>query len=288
MRSPEGKWHFVTDPLRQASAESKARRDRKLRAKAGKKNKPEGGQRGRGIVPIAELSPEDKLRAKLELRSKQRQVSKDGDAPTKLATLPGVHALSLATRYIDGGRDKFIEMMQIAMLNGDPMAIAWWTVFADLTPTERTLVSFDDICGASGVQPSALMALVVKTAMDFGRDVANFVAALTHPRVVEASVKSAEKIDSEIGFKDREMLFKHHQFIPLPKGMTVNLHASANAQAAAAAASEPSVPSFTDDLAAAAATKSTVQRQLTEVPAGGSVSPSPFADVVDGVAIPIE
>lgn len=170
-----------------------------------------------------------------------------------ISTLPGYDSISLATRYMEGGRDQFVLLVQRAMLNNEPLACKWWTGYADLPPYTRQHVSFDDICAATGVEPSALCAVIVSTAMRFGRDVANMVAALTHPKVVAAQATSAERINgdyAEISYRDRLSFLQAMGFAPIPKGgAVINVHASANAQAAAAASSEPTVPSFADDLA---------------------------------------
>lgn len=201
-------------------------------------------------LPIGRVSEGDYTRHLL-----RESLSKRAGAPGKLPTLPGVDSISIATRYLTGGREQFIEMMQMAMLNNDPLACKWWAVYADLAPYPRSIVSFDDVTAAAGVEPAALCGVIVSTAMRFGRDVANMVAALTHPRVLAAQVKSAEDIDGkspEISFKDRAAFLQAMGSNVVPKGaVIVNVTANANAAAAAgaqASASQPTIPSFADDL----------------------------------------
>jgi len=192
-----------------------------------------------------------------------------------------VQSLSIATRYIDGGRDKFVELVQLAMLNGSDDATKWMTVYADLLPSERVRVSFDDVCAAAGVTPSRLVGVVTSTAMDMGRDVGNFVAAITHPQVVAASVNAAKHPD---GIEDRKLLFQHNGFIAAPKGTTVNVHASASAAAAAQAKSETSVPSFGGDIASLGAA---VQPRAA-LPAAREVEDLTFDGVLAGDADTLE
>lgn len=221
----------------------------------------------RSQVPF-EISDADKLR--LELRDRRRATKPGHPAPDDLPTLPGVNALSLATRYIDGGRERFIELVQLAVLDNHPHACNWWAVYKDLTPYQRTLVSFDDVCAASGVKPSALMATVVTVAMELGRDVGNLVAALTHPDVVAKLAESAKRIDgsfAEIAHKDRLAFLQAQGYMPVPKSHVINVNASANAQAAAAAASEPAMPAFAADIA-----------QARHVGGGSTVAQLPGAD----------
>lgn len=182
------------------------------------------------------------------IRIKLRKIMTSGEVGDvrNLPTLPGVQSLSIATRYIEGGRQRFIEFVQLAHLNGHADATKWFTVYADLNESERERCSFDDVCAASGVKPSALMSVVTSSAMEMGVDVGNLVAATTHPKVVAAGARVAL---TPGGIEDRKLQFLHNGFIPAPKGTSINIHASANAQAAAAAkTSNPELPSFEDDL----------------------------------------
>jgi hypothetical protein len=244
-----GRWVFTSDPTQPISAASLARRARHQRKKEGRARKLGEQAKGTGIVPFA-VTQEDRLRIKL--RDRARKVMRGEDAAAfELPTLPGVHALDFATRYIDGGRPKFVEFVQLAMLEGHTVAERWYAVFADLTPYEREKCSLDDVCAASGVKPSQLMSAIVSTVMDVGRDAGNLIAAMTHPQVVARAVESALRIDgehAEIAFKDRQALFQHQNFVPTPRGTTVNVNASASAKAAAAAAGDPSVPKFGVDM----------------------------------------
>ncbi len=184
----------------------------------------------------------------MELRRRGRQPD---DTPLTLPTLPGVDSISIATRYLANGRKQFLELMQHAVLNNDPLACKWWFVYMDLTPAARLHVSLDDVTCASGVEAAALCGMLVSTAMRFGRDVAEMVRAMTHPKVVQAQALSAERIDgpfAEVGFKDRIAFLQGMGTLPVPKGATINMHMSANAVAAAAASNEPTVPSFAQDL----------------------------------------
>lgn len=214
-----------------------------------KKKRRGVANRGKGVAGLSDLSEEDRLRIKL--RDVKRKIA-PGTAPTKLGTLPGVHGFSFATRYIDGGRERVIEFIQLAVLERQPAAERFYAVFADLSKYERSIVSFDDVCSAAGIKPSELLTQIVAVQMEYGRDVGNLVAAMTHPEVIAKMAKSASRIDgehAELSQRDRFEFLRGRGFLPLPKGATiVNVHASATAQAAAASAAEPSVPSFADDL----------------------------------------
>lgn len=193
-------------------------------------------------------------RARLALREVERKLSKN-EAPTRLVTLPGVQPFSAMTRMVDGGRDRIVDLIQLAVLNNEPTACQWWEVYRELPSYPRSIISFDDVCAASGVQPKQLLIAIISTATDFGQDVGNLVAAITHPKVVAKLAESATRIDgdyADIALKDRHAFLQARGFLPTPKGATINIHASASAQAASAAAQEPSVPSFTETIDATA------------------------------------
>jgi hypothetical protein len=240
-----------------------------------------GGRHLADPIPF-DLSKQDEIRMKLR-DARRRIAGGNGEVPKDLPTLPGVQSLAIATRYIDGGRVRFIEFVQMAMLNRLPNCEKWWMVYADLLPGERHTVSYDDVCAAAGVRPSELMAEVVSTGMEFGTDVGNLAAAALHPAIVHQTGKSAKRIAgeyAEIAMKDRHALLQARGFLPVPKGSTIHVHAnaSANAQAAAAAQADPSVPSFADNMASLSSPRRGVQQQLVEA--------NPDLDVIDAASLP--
>ena len=192
-----------------------------------------------------------------------RNTLADGEA----TSTPNLHLLANALRFVRQGRATFTGFLQRAMRNGDADARAWWGVYSDLLPAQQARVDFDDVCEAAGVAPDRIMAVVVSAAMRLGTDVGDLVAATMHPALVERTTKSAMRIGgtyASIAQKDREMLFQHQRFIPVPKGTSVHVHASA--QAAAAAANQPSVPTFMESLDGASSAHADVQRQLANKP----------------------
>ncbi len=202
------------------------------------------------------MAKRKKDRATMALRTRARTTGA-GRSEVTLPSMPGINALSYTIRYLPGGRGRFLEYVKLAALNGDVAADAWWTVFKDLTKTERDRCSFDDVCVACGITPSKLMAAVITHAMEAQKDAADLVAASFHPGVVEAMGKSAVRITgphAEIAAEDRRQFLQGRGFLPVPKGNQIHLHAnaSANSQAAAVAAADPATPKFADDIEALA------------------------------------
>lgn len=181
---------------------------------------------------------------------------------------PTDHLLAQTIRFVPGGRETFIALVQRGARNGDKEALAWWGVYQDLMPVDQKHVELDLVCEASGVSPDRLMAVVVSTAMRAGADAAELVAATTYPSVVRQTVKSALRIGgdhADIAQKDRELLLQHHKFIASPKaGGSVFVNAQANANAAAKASTEPSVPSFAQTLNQAMGAHKDVQGEIID------------------------
>ena len=258
------RWILIPDPDKIVSPSTLRRRRSQERKAAGTAAKLGDQNHKRGAAPFP-LEPEDRVRIKL--RDRQRKLIKyDGKAPTDLPTLPGVHGFDFAMRYVDGGRATVVAFIQLAMLERIAAAEQWYAVYADLLPYERACASFDDICCAAGVKPSQLMAAVVSVAMEQGRDAGNLVAALAQAQVVAAMAASGADLKSanaEISHKDRIAFLQGAGMLPVPKGASIHVHTSANAQAAAAVAADPSVPAFGSDMATLAAGRAAA-RQLPE------------------------
>lgn len=195
-----------------------------------------------------------------------------------LPQMPEINPLEFTIRYLPGGKTMFLQYVKLAFQNGDPVATAWWRVFCELHPSEQKHVNYGDICAGAGVKVSALLAAVVGHAVEASKDAGNLIAAAFHPAVIAAMGKSGLRLDSETGAEDRKLFLQGQQFLPVPKGASIHLHAnaSANSQAAAASSAEPSVPKFAADIASLAQSQSNVQRQLADA----------TQDIIDVIAEP--
>lgn len=186
------------------------------------------------------------------------------------------YGLSEAMRFVPGGRNTLIELVHRAARNGDSAARRWWMVWSDLRLIDQRRVELDAVCETAGVPPDEIMAVAISTAMRFGTDIADLTAAIMHPRIVQQTARSAMRIGGEfadVAQKDRQWMLEHGKFISGPKPTQVTVNASA--QAAAAAASQPSVPTFLESVGGAQHAHRSVQRQLTSVVEGESVDVRP-------------
>lgn len=177
--------------------------------------------------------------------------------------------LASSLRGVHEGRDKFLDGVQMAASDCQKPAEVFLALYQGLTEPQQAEVSFDDVCAAGGIVPSDLMARVVKAAMDHSLNVGDMTAAAMHPRIVRQTAKSALRIGgkhAEIAQKDRLVMLQKTRFAPVPRGasVTVNTQVSANAKAAAAAASQPSVPSFFEDVGSLQGPADQVRRDRLE------------------------
>jgi hypothetical protein len=84
---------------------------------------------------------------------------------------------------------------------------------------------------------------------------------------VSKTIESAMRFDgpnAKIAQRDREMIFQHQKFIPVPHDPGISI--STSVSAAAAVASQPSVPSFEESLRGAMAAHADVQRAINATP----------------------
>lgn len=193
----------------------------------------------------------------------------------------------MATRYIEGGRSTVLSYIQLAAMNGNDSAMTWWHVFEKLSKYEQTQVSYDDVCAASGISPKHILMAIAAAGFDANCDIANLLASHLHPKIVNASAKAALKAD---GIEDRKLLMQHQGFIPVPKGTSINIHASSQSIAAAHATSsnDASVPSFLEDVDEIGNTDRVVQgeivaAQIKALPPAAHPSEADWAATLDSI-----
>lgn len=188
-----------------------------------------------------------------------------------LQTVKGMQPLSEATKYI--GRQRFLEAVLLAAQNGDTNAVAFWRIWEDLAEADKRIVPFDEVALLAGVQAHELMSAAVQAAMLLGARTSEMVYATMQPKVVRQMMKSAMRIGgrhAQVAMLDRHKALQHGAFLPVPHGQTINVNATSTAAAKAAAAAQantdPSVPSFLEDMDDIDGPTQDVQRRLLETP----------------------
>jgi len=147
----------------------------------------------------------------------------------------------MLSQLLVDGEQTFMEFAHLAV-HIEPELGPVIEDYAKLSPRGQKAVSIDEICVRHEIDPLHLIAVVGEAAMKYGNNSAIVLAALRFPEVINRSVKQALTPN---GFKDRELLAKHHKFIPTPHGPIINATANAGARADASTAPESKgLPSF--------------------------------------------
>lgn len=166
-----------------------------------------GQKRGRATSESTSVEPIDQ----------QESVEQDRDKD-KFRRAPSLGKLAA---IIPGGRKSIIEYARLAAEYNPDVAsmVEYWDHGRE---KHKTGLSIEKACYKANLSMRDLFTSI--TAVMYEVNVENFgnmIAALAHPEVVKQSIRQAQKPS---GYKDREMLFKHAGFLPLPKGSTININ----------------------------------------------------------------
>lgn len=160
-----------------------------------------------------------------------------GIAPNSVIAYPKITPV---LKKIPGGLDYAIECLRSS---DSPDARQFLSIYDDIRMPKmcRETLPLEAFAIASGLSASRVMGAIVSAAHVAGAQLGTLIAALNHPRIVEASVAAGMMPDGE---KDREMQLKHMEFLPQPRGAQVNVRTTVNAtaQSTSAAASALAPP----------------------------------------------
>jgi hypothetical protein len=131
-------------------------------------------------------------------------------------------------QFLKGGRR---QLMELAHLAGelDPRIVPIIEDWDRMKPALRNAANLDALCEAHDVAPDHFLATVGEAELRARNEMSIFIAALNIPFVVERSIKTAL---TKNGVRDREMLFEHAGFLPVPgsKRLRIINHAAVKAE----------------------------------------------------------
>lgn len=139
--------------------------------------------------------------------------------------------VALLVRHLKGGKARFMEFAAYVP-QIEPALAPVVEDYNSLKASLQKVVSIDALCRLHGVDPVHFIGVVAEAAIKFRDNASVTLIAISIPEVVERSIKEAMKPG---GDKDRKMLFQHAGIIPVPAGQTINVGASASANAGAKA-----------------------------------------------------
>lgn len=173
-----------------------------------------------------------------------------------------------------------MKIIQSAMLVGNPLATAWWTVYAALTPAERKVVNLDEVGLAAGVNYADFIGTLVTTNTRLGAHSDQLVfSAVQTPMILAAAASGT--VPGEDGFPDRQMILQGSGRVPAPKSHTTQVTVTATAQAAVAAETTDRGLGFLADVSNAEEARGTAQQHLIK-------GTKPTEPVFEGVTVEAE
>jgi len=116
-----------------------------------------------------------------------------------------------------GGKQTLMDLARLAP-ELDPSYAKVIEEYEQLSEAGKRAVSIDMLVKQKGLDPFHFLGVVAEAAIKFRDNASVLVAAMSLPKIIEASVKNA--LRQKTGFKDREALMKHAGFLPVPAGAT--------------------------------------------------------------------
>lgn len=179
----------------------------------------------------------------IELKTGYRSLEHRNPEGEKISTpVTPQKTLELAASKIEGGKKAFVEYVRMSDNPDAKPFLELWDSQAVYARTRRTL---DEYANLSGVRPEVLVSAAASAAYRYNADISDIMAMAAMPRVVQKGIKSATG-NSKFAWKDREMLYKHARFIPIPQGSVINV--SSTSQASAAANAQAGVMPFSESV----------------------------------------
>ena len=126
--------------------------------------------------------------------------------------------ISNAFRFLEPTWRNYVFYANAAAANGDELMKKVIASYNALPPGERTRRMPEEICDLAGVDPAELIASVSKEVWRHKQGESAITAAMTHPRVLEATARYAQ---GQYGEKDRELFFRLTGGLPDKKGTSI-------------------------------------------------------------------
>lgn len=137
--------------------------------------------------------------------------------------------LTSICQMLRGGQTTLLHLVRITAAT-ELKAAELIAAYDALTSTAKAHVNLEDLCTQCEIQWPKLVGWAFEAAATTGQHLAAMKAALALPEVVDRSIKEAL---TKKGYRDREFLYSHSRFIPVPGGSTISVvnQVAANARA---------------------------------------------------------
>lgn len=183
----------------------------------------------------------------------KKKLNKKVGRPTNLESTPEVLPFESTLAYVfrgSGGKLTAINAARL-LVQVDPRFQLFIHAWDTASETDKQSILLEDLCAAASISPDEFLAGVVPALWRRNTDLGRVISAVSHPKVVEATVTNAVKGGS-FGLGDRRMLLEHEGFLPTKQGMQINVDASHKTLVAGKGGVEdlsgPGLPAFEDDM----------------------------------------
>jgi hypothetical protein len=157
-----------------------------------------------------------------------------------VVTRPGPGTIDFALRSIRGGKREIMEYAGLAM-EFEPRMVPIVATWHRLTPWQQRVMTVDALVAqVGGLTPCEFIVAVTRAAFDFTGGLADLCVAAALPDVIKRTVRSAKRLNSRIGQRDRHALLTHAGFLPTPQPVSVRLRDSGPTTPSV----EPDMPAF--------------------------------------------
>ena len=171
-----------------------------------------------------------------------KRKNKGGSQPAE--TLPFEASLAYVFRN-SGGKATAINAARL--LEDDPRFKRLTHAYDSLSLKDQDRVRLEDLCEAAEITVNDFLGAVVPALWRRNVDIGKAIAAISHPKVVEATISNAVN-GGTFGSGDRRMLFEHIGFLPTKNnGFSVTID---NSQKTLVAGTLPSFEETIQDTAA--------------------------------------
>jgi len=143
--------------------------------------------------------------------------TKSGSGGTKVGRTFSSNLNYLAFKL--GGRDVFFGYARLSDNEAVKQVVALYDEHCKKSNRAREHCDIEELCRQVDYSPARLLGEVTAVAYEFNKDQANLIAAINHPRVVQATVDNAL---TPKGVMDRKFLHLHQDFIPTPRPVVIN------------------------------------------------------------------
>ena len=167
------------------------------------------------------------------------RVTRAGNLP--VIARPGPGSIDFALRSMRGGKRDIMKYAGLAVAFEPRMLpiVATWRQF---TPWQQRVTMVDALLAqVGGMTSGEFMGAVARAAFEFTEGVADLCVAAALPEVVTRTVRSAQRLNSRIGQRDRHDLLAHAGFLPSPQPVVVRPRHRPDSLAPAV---EPDLPAF--------------------------------------------